>query len=625
MAGPDIVLVDDVPAPAGAAAQVLRWAGYGEGPGVTSVPRYLERHGERLRATYLAFVHDLGEAVIGGRPLRQHFETGDGYSLWWMNRVAEKSPFKSARIFDCLKLLALEALLIERRPSSLTLHSTDAALGRSVSALCGALGIVFAAGGRASQGAAVGSGRWYDALPHVVQGAVSFRHLVLRWPFRRLRPVNWFAGPRAIFACSYFFHLDADARARGVFRPGQWGPLPAWLHANGGRANWLHHYLPGLNDTAPSLAALDAFNRDAYAQGHHAFLETYLSPRAVWRAVRLWIATMSASRRLQTVSEAFRPKGSAAWFWPLLEDDWRASMSGTASVSNCVWYVLFDEALRDVPAQPRGVFLFEGQGWETAFVHAWRKHGHGEVIAVPHSSMPFWYLNIYDDPRCLPADGPCRKPLADRWALNGPMAWRALTAAGYPEERLVPVEALRYQYLIPIAARAARARAARGGAAVRLLVLGDYTREQTLRMLAQLEAAAARLDRPIDITVKLHPACRIDPADVPGLRGTFTSRPLGEIIDGFDVAFASNTTSAGLDALVAGLPIVVFLDDAVFNHSPLRGADHVTFAGSAEDLADALRASSDAGPAPAASTFFWLDDALPRWRALLLPAVEAHV
>lgn len=36
----------------------------------------------------------------------------NGYNLWWMSLVTEKSPVKSTKIFDCLRLLALEEIKI---------------------------------------------------------------------------------------------------------------------------------------------------------------------------------------------------------------------------------------------------------------------------------------------------------------------------------------------------------------------------------------------------------------------------------------------------------------------------------------------------------------------------------
>ncbi|HEU4747097.1 MAG TPA: TIGR04326 family surface carbohydrate biosynthesis protein [Gemmatimonadaceae bacterium] len=613
-----MLLLDDLPGPADS-EPVLKWRGYAEEANAISVSRHLDRRGDALRTKYLSFVHDLGETIIAGRPLRQHFEAPDGFSLWWMNRVPEKSPFKSSRIFDCLRLLALEEILVERGIRLLTLYSTDDVLAKAVSLLCDGLGVQFSRAAAPKERRPLTLRRFYGSLPHFARGLLSFRHLALRWSFRRILPVHWHSRDGSVFACSYFFNLDPAATGVGRFHSRQWESLPGWLRERGVRMNWLHHYLPYTMPVEASASLLQAFNRDETDQGRHAFLESYLSGALLWRMLRQWLRTLAAGLRLPDLTEPFRPRGSAASLWPLLADDWHNSLSGTASVSNSVWYVLFDAALGDVPRQQRGVYLYEGQGWEAAFLHAWRKHGHGEVVAVPHSSTPFWYLNLYDDRRCVAPQSPCRKPQPDRWALNGPMAWNAFVDAGYSPDRLVPVEALRYQHLLTSAPTPRATFQPTPAAPLRLLVLGDFTREQTLRMLARVEQAAATMEKGLEITVKLHPACHVDAGDVGGLRCEFTTKPLGEILSRFDAAFSSNTTSASLDALLSGLPVVVFLDDDVMNNSPLRGVDGVAFVTTGTELAGELAAARDNRLDASPADFFWLDADLHRWEALLVP------
>lgn len=607
------------------AASSIAWSGYAEPTGVTSVPRYLEQHAERLRAKYLAFVHDLGERSLGGRRLREHFTVADGYSFWWMNRVAEKSPFKSPRIFDCLRLLALEEILVAQRATSATLVTGDVTLRAAVDGLCRGLEIPLETVESARVGPAPAA-RWYDRLPLALQGLLSLRHLVSRWPFRRLRAAAWFGGTEAVFFGSYLYHLDKAATARGAFHSHQWEDLPDMLHAHGRPTNWVQHYQPdGPLSIKETTALLSGFNARADREGRHALVETFVSLGAVLKIIGLWLWLNGLRWRLREAHTLFRPSGSAAWLWPLLAQDWRLSLSGTAAVSNCTWYVLFDRALSETPRQSRGLYLYEGQGWESALVHAWRKHGHGEVVAVPHSSMPFWYLNIYDDPRCVARDGECAKPTPDRWALNGPMAWKAMTSAGYPAARLAPVEALRYTYLRSFAATRQGDAAAQASGTIRLLVLGDYTATQTLEMLARVADAAPAFDGRLAVTVKLHPACVLDPAAVAGLDVRFTTAALADILGDVDLAFASNTTSAGLDALIAGLPVLVFLDDATFNQSPLRGSAAVTFVSTTAELIAGVMASAGHRVASTADEFFWLDAGLPRWRQLLGVTQESHV
>jgi surface carbohydrate biosynthesis protein (TIGR04326 family) len=606
---------------------VLIWNSYAAESPAESVPAYLERHGDRLRARYLAFIHDLGESVVAGRKLVDHFRQSDGFSFWWMNRVAEKSPFKSTRVFDCLRLLALEEMLAARAAKQVTLHSADRELAAALGRLCANTGVSFEwrRSERHPGDQAVSVRSAYDALPHWLQGLLSFRHLALRWSFRSLRAVERARGPRALFFASYLFNLDDAAAASGEFHSRQWEALPAWLRDRGVRTNWLHQFLPdGGRDISSSVAMLRTFNKDAARQGTHAVLETYLSASTVWAIVRAWLWHVGLGWRLRGVSECFTPRDSKAWLWPLLADDWRISLGGTAAVTNCACRVLFDAAVSDLPPQPMGLYLLEGQGWETAFVHAWRKHGHGEVVGVPHSSMPFWYLSIYDDRRHYGEGN--QKPLPDRWALNGKHAASELIAAGLPPERVAGVEALRFQHLTATTKRTERA-AERAGRPTRLLLLGDFTRAQTLRMIRCLQDALPAVTHSLQIAIKRHPVCPLDASDVGAMPCEFIEHPLGDVLGRFDIAFASNTTSAGLDALLAGLPVIAFLDDAGFNQSPLRGVAHARFVSTPAGLSSAINTLRGERVDTPVEDFFWIDPNLPRWSSLVsrvlgVPAIE---
>lgn len=613
--------------PTGDRGAVVHWRRYAEGPGGVSVPRYLEVHAERLRARYLGFIHDLGEHRIDGRRVVEHLDLGTGFSYWWMTWLAEKSPFKSPRIYDCLRLMALEEIAVSARPSKLVLHGGDRDLSLAMNGLCTSLKLDFDWHPPPRTGY-----RWslrgiYRTLPHWLQGLISLRHLAMKWRLRTLERPKWFAGREAVFLCSYFFHLDPVAGAAGRFHSKQWEELPAHIQQMGRRANWIHHYLRGPGD-APlqtGLRWLYLFNRDAAVQGCHSFLESFLSWRVLRRALWAWLRLNIRAIRLRRIRGAFRPKGSAVCLWPLLKGDWSTSLQGPAAIHNCLWVELFDAALGSLPHQATGLYLWENQGWESALLSAWRKHGHGEITGVPHATVVFWHLNNFDDPRSLASHERCAKPLPDRLAVNGPMALKAFLSAGGATDRFVEVEALRFQYLGELEAAVARKGIA-GGARTsescqarpeKILILGDFTLKQTLKMLRCVEQALRLSEKVWSVTLKAHPACRIGRADFPSLACEQTDRSLSELWSEFDLVFASNTTSAGLEALLAGLPVVVFLDDEEFNHSPLRGTAGVRFAGNATELVTALESARRCVPPPAVEDFFWLDRGLPRWSALL--------
>lgn len=617
------------------AGDVLYWRSYAQSSIATSIPRYLENNAERLKAKYIAFSYELGERRIGGKRIVEHLEREKDFSYWWMNKLSENSPFKSSRVYDCLRLMALEEILLQRKTSSVTFDSSDRNLAQAIRRLCLNLQIKFV--WRKIQSKQNWSlRRVYEILPYPIQGLISLRHLVMRWSLRKLQKVKWFTGDNATFICSYFFNLDLASCSEGNFYARQWEELPRYLQGNGKRVNWIHHFLPipEMPDAKTSLGWLHRFNQDRDKQGCHAFLESYLSWHVLFRVLKNWLRLNVVAWRLRNVSCVFTPQGSALWLWPLLRDDWQTSLTGTTSVSNCFWIELFDVALKDFPHQKMGLYLWENQGWECALLRAWRKHGHGEIIGVPHSSIPFWYLNIFDDSRIIVSVHDNAKPLPDYLAINGPMAWSALVGAGYPVDRLLKVEALRFQYLVTH--HSAKKKNTNGYATVEglsgknrrnaVLVLGDFTARQTLKMLRCVEDALNLADVEISLTVKPHPACRIAKKDFPALSFELTTEPLVEIMKDFDLAFSSNSTAAGLDAFLAGLPVVVFLDDEDFNHSPLRGVDGVQFVGTAEELAAVLGAVGRNVPVSRVEDFFWLDGQLPRWHSVLSrPSSLGHI
>ncbi len=624
------VVWDQAGAAPAVASRVLCWQSYARGGAIFSVPRHLEDNAERIKRKYLAFIHDLGEHRLAGKRVVDHLDLGDGFSLWWMTLLAEKSPLKSPRIYDCLRLIALEEMLTEDLPSDLTLITADQALAQAMRRLCRNLGISFRcriAGGSNRKWSLRG---FYETLPYWVRGLLSFRHVLRRWPLRKLRLPEWFSGDRAVFVCSYFIHLDPAQCAQGQFHSRQWEGLPKSLHENGRSLNWIQLFL--FSAVVPNLATglrwLRKFNRDPGNQGWHAFLDTYMTIGRVVGAMKTWLWLNVISWRLRTIHTAFQPKASAVWLWPMLRGDWRSSLNGPVAVNNCFWVALFDAALADMPRQAVGLYLCENQGWEKALLRAWRKHGHGELIGVQHATVPFWHLYYFDDPRTLNSMLGCALPLPDRLAVNGAAARQAFAAGSYPPGRLVEVEALRYLNLADILASAGRDRASfqklvapgTGSAArVNVLVLGDMIPSSMHHLLGVLAETCSRLSAAYCFTFKPHPGYSVDLANYPGLRAEETTEPLGQILSSYDVAVAANSTSASVDAYLAGLPVIIGLDGDELNLSPLRGWVGVRFASNCDEMLDALKtAGCGAGSAESdRERFFHLNPALPRWKRLL--------
>jgi surface carbohydrate biosynthesis protein (TIGR04326 family) len=610
--------------PPPAAGAIFCWRSYTNEGRLRSIPHYLESHAERLRGKYLAFIHDLGERRIAGKRIVDHLEVVEGFSLWWMTQLAEKSPFKSRRIYGCLRLLALEELLLESGASEVTLASDDAMLVRAVGRLCDNLGLGFRRHTMHKPQRRSPLRRLYEALPSPFKGLISLRHYLARWRLRRTRNPEWFSGTNSVFFCSYFIHLEPALCAGGRFFSRHWESLPEILRERGARSNWIQLFI--LSAAVPNLTTgLDwvrRFNGDAVNQGCHSFLDGYLSFGAAWRAMRIWLRLNAVSWKLRNVESVFHVAESAVWLWPLLQEDWHASVTGPTAIANCLALELFDSALATMPRQEAGFYLYENQAWEKALLRAWRKHGHGKLVGVQHATAPFWHLYYFDDPRSR--DPGCAMPSPDFFAVNGLAARHAFLDTGYPAEKLVDTEALRYLNLLSLVKQVGcphpRGEQSGGGPRpTRVLILGDMIAESTHNFLLLVAGAVKLLPQGYELTFKPHPGHAVDIREYPGLTALQTTESLHKILDRYDVAIAANSTSASLDAFLGGLHVIVDLSGNDLNLSALRGQSGVAFVSTPGELANALMALQRGAP-PSASdrgNFFFLDAALPRWRALL--------
>jgi surface carbohydrate biosynthesis protein (TIGR04326 family) len=290
-------------------------------------------------------------------------------------------------------------------------------------------------------------------------------------------------------------------------------------------------------------------------------------------------------------------------------------MRGPAAANNLLMIELFDAAMGTIPHQATGLYLCENQGWERAMIHAWRKHRHGQLIAVAHSTIRFWDLRYFTDPRTMSSEGPLRLPRADVMVLNGNAQIEAYRSGAFPHDANAVCESLRFGYLYdwdrnPPADRGTRDH-------IRVLVLGDYSKSETIKMLDLLMQAQPSLPTSMRFALKPHPGQPIDATDYASLDLTILAEPLESILGSYDVVCSSNSTSAAVDAYLAGLPLVVVLEQTQFNFSPLRSRSGVCFVDSPGELAAALSRQVGAVDCPPPDEFFFLDPELPKWKHLL--------
>ena len=619
-------------------AEVLLWEAFapadGAGRGrIVSLSERVERDAESLRPRLLGFIAAVGRHRVDGRSVDEHLELREGLSAWRMTPFHSRPYTTRGRLHHAARLMVLESLLADRRGATLEVRTASRGLARACAGIAHHHGLraVHSRPPRGLRGPGLGGTarrRLKDAMPAAALAALAVcdhlraartlhRHTQPRGAAKNSAAGDTSRGAAGVTVVDYWFRFgthEGDA-----FSSQYWTRLVDALRARPARTSWLHLLVDDRSGTAlRGVATRLATMRAAEPREDHAVLDGH----GGWATVRGALADYLRLRRraapVARAATAFAIPGTEASLWPLFAADWRHGLRGGEAMQACLRLRALEHFVAALPRQRLGVYLMENQPWEMAFVHAWRRAGHGTLVGVAHSTVRWWDLRFLADATQY-APGRLAMPRPDRVAINGALARRALERAGHPQDELVDVEALMY-----LDARRTDtdrdAPTARGP--LRLLVATDFMPEATARQLGLLAEALPRLGARVQVTVKPHWRAHL-PALPAGVRLADGSADLATLIAEADALYVSTITSASLDAVLAGLRVVQCLDPGSFDLSPLRGDARVATVRSGGELAEALeRLAADPRPARDASgadadALLHLDPSIPRWRSLL--------
>ncbi|MDR1660364.1 MAG: hypothetical protein LBR94_08545, partial [Desulfovibrio sp.] len=148
----------------------------------------------------------------------------------------------------------------------------------------------------------------------------------------------------------------------------------------------------------------------------------------------------------------------------------------------------------------------------------------------------------------------------------------------------------------------------------------SFFADETRAHLALLsEAVKAGLLQGLEVTLKPHPClpARSCLRDMLGERAAEIREAGGAVADHLlpgTLVWASNSTTAALDAAIIGLPVMVMPPAGDFDLCPLHGEPKLRRTRSLDDVALAL---AQAGPLDLPPDYLELNPALPLWRGLL--------
>lgn len=617
--GETLLVWDAEGAPPSGDWTIVLWRQYAdsENSALISIARLVEQESDELRARYLAWIYDLGEAEIKGKRVLDHLALRPGFSYWWMGSLTQKFNVSGGSLIDdAIKALAFEKLVVARQAATVILISSNRHLAECLQKMCRVKNLACEWRPVKRQVSSLKIRSSYNSLPCSWQAFIYLAWYVIKaipLCVHKKSAIPEHAGE--VMFIDVLVHLDKRAMTKGCFISNYWTALIEKLSEWQIKSNWLHLYYrhPKVPSSIKAQHLIGRFNKSSEASQFHVLVERSLNFRVLGRAVRDYFRIRRSAAFLGDIDE-IRPEGSDLNLWPMHAAEWRDSLCGREAMRNCLRLSLFEEALNCFPAQRIGVYIAENQPWEMALVSAWKAAGHGFLVGAPHTTIRFWDLRYHYDARSYANGKENGLPLPDILAVNGPAARENVLASGYPRERIAEVEALRYLHLLGGRPDNEAERSTRGK--MRILICGDFLAETNRRILAWLDIAARSLPDDTVYVFKPHPAFPLNPADYPVLKLKMTQEPLAGLLSDCDVVFTSNITSAAVDAYCSGVPVIQMLDGKTFNVSPLRGLKDVVYVTNPLELAEALSKARDRNCKVAVS-YFCLDKALPRWRKLL--------
>ncbi len=611
-------------APADQPADTLRllFDAWDAGPGEISLPGVMADELLELRAEHAAWAYETGKLPLGGGTIADALRGGSPLSMWWCSVIYERHPKVSPDLFDLYRLRCLERLLERHGVTSLGCSGLTERCARAVEALCAARGIPCVCLDTVPAPKKSLLRRLYAATPAPVRAAVRFA--VWLWQVKRHLPSASLpeAPGKTGTIVTYFPNIALPEAEKGVFRSRYFESLHDALaeDADPPAVRWVFVRFPSPQGSLKDCCGFrDAFRKTGKSGVSFHYLEEFLKVpdmlSSLGRYLRIAWKSLAAERELKS---RFRLAGSRLDLWPLLGPDFVESFRGWRCLERCLQQKGLENYVRLAGPQRWYSFPMENCPWERMLTHAVHRLGTGPVLGAQHSTIRPTDFRYFDDPRTW-TDPETIPFQPDRIFGNGESACAQWRACRVPAERLGKVEALRYLYLCDmLAGKAPEEGAAKGRR--KILVVTSFFADETE---AHLELLAACLKEgilsPEELTVKPHPYLPVE-RSLERLLGSGAAKlrismaPMPEELAARPAVWASNSTTAVLEAALMGLPVLVMQPAGDFDLCPLQDIPGLV---RTSDTKSVRRALENLAPLAVPEGYLCLDKNLPRWRDLL--------
>jgi surface carbohydrate biosynthesis protein (TIGR04326 family) len=600
---PTLLWARDAPPPS--CTPVLLWNSFGyesQHLHTISLPRFIEENAGAIRSRLLSFLCDARFVSHEGATLEEALNTSVGLSTWWLSFPSLKQWGKRQTIPIACRLIAVEMIVGSEFLGNVEVESDDENLSELINKVLQQSTVIKP------------SAELRYILRRRVHHPMRAILSLSRYKFQlrtlpRSSPVRSNSVHPNFAFFDYFSATNQTGSNDSRYVSPYWGTVPSEFS----NPSWFHIYpnnveRRGVNHAVEHLARSEASTMNS----HRLFLKNIESNDLIQLLVT-YFKQLRTHARFQTKLRNFQLTGSRIRLWHIFEEEWNESILGSTAIRHLILLLTTDSLVKEMPKFDRVYFLFENQPWELALIHSVKKYGKGELVGVAHSTIRYWDLRYFMDPRENSLISPSsRRPLPNRIFTNGKIGTSLLEQNGYPDTCLTMVEALRYSYLDLLRGSLKNSRP-------NVVLLGDFLEHANEVLIKVFRGAFDMLDAKPSVKVRSHPICPLKGSQLGDLSSAVSSLPLASLLETASVVVTTAASSSAAEAAALGIPTIVVLDARTLNYSPFRESKDVYVVENSLQLAELLRSSSQL-KANLSDDIFCIDKDYPRWRSELLRA-----
>jgi surface carbohydrate biosynthesis protein (TIGR04326 family) len=243
---------------------------------------------------------------------------------------------------------------------------------------------------------------------------------------------------------TYYPNIDLQEAEKGVFRNRYYAYLQEALEADRKPVTWIAMYME--NRSLSFDRALEYASSFIKKGQKIFFLEEFMTLFSRIKALGMMMKSCFKFILLEKkIREAHVWHGYN--FYAIFTDDWYASFCGATGYAGMLYYSAFQRVLGTFKPK-KCLFGCEMHAWEKALISAANgADARPQMQAYQHAGVSRMLLNYFNHPSEFSVCGKYAMPVPDKLLCNGSHPMRHMYASGWPQEKVVGVEAIRFLHL----------------------------------------------------------------------------------------------------------------------------------------------------------------------------------